>query len=267
MAVNFIGLVGPLGVLPQHYTELITERLRSHDPTLLSFLNIFQHRITSLFHTAWKKHKFTIGYEADRNDPLTKVLFHLVGLGTADLQRRQAVLDETFLFYSGFFGMIPRSAIGLESVLADYFDCPVRVEQFVGTWRSLEEEDQCSFELSFSDSTRLGMGAVAGDEVWDQQSRARVRIGPVNASRYLDFLPNGQCFEQLKSLIRMYGDNNVEFEVQLVLEKQQVPACELGLDDLTGPQLGWFTWMKSKPEFDRDAADTVILLTENSHGH
>jgi len=79
MAVNFIGLVGPLGVLPQHYTELITERLRSHDPTLLSFLNIFQHRITSLFHTAWKKHKFTIGYEADRNDPLTKVLFHLVG--------------------------------------------------------------------------------------------------------------------------------------------------------------------------------------------
>jgi len=25
--------------------------------------------------------------------------------------------------------------------------------------------------------------------------------------------------------------------------------------------LGWFTWMKSKPAFDRDPGDTVLLLT------
>ncbi len=259
MLVNFMGLIGPLGLLPSHYTELATERLRARDHTLVDFLNIFHHRAISLFYRAWKKCHFTVGYERDGTDPVTGRMLDFIGLGLPSLQSRQKVRDESLLFYGGLLGLAPRSALALESILSDYFAVPVAVEQFVGVWRSLVEEDQCCFEGGNLDSTLLGFGAVAGDEVWDCQSRARILIGPLNAARYRDFLPEGACFEPLGAITRFYAGHDVEFEVELILKREEVPACELG-DDPGFAQLGWFTWIKSNPAFERDPCDTVLLF-------
>jgi predicted component of type VI protein secretion system len=62
-------------------------------------------------------------------------------------------------------------------------------------------------------------------------------------------------------LTRFFSGDDLEFEVQLVLEQQEVPQCELGVEGGGGPQLGWFTWMKSGPAFDRNPSDTVLLLS------
>ena len=64
--------------------------------------------------------------------------------------------------------------------------------------------------------------------------------------------------------MRFYSGYDVEYEVQLILKQGQVPACELG-DELGNTQLGWFTWMKSNPSFDRNPCDTVLLFAENSY--
>ena len=54
MEVNFIGLQGPSGVLPNHYTLAILDLERQKDnPERDSFkgwLNLFKHRMTSLFY-------------------------------------------------------------------------------------------------------------------------------------------------------------------------------------------------------------------------
>src|SRR5207245_200613 len=44
MVVNFMGLVGPLGVLPYNFTLLVAGRARVRDRALRDFLDIFQHR-------------------------------------------------------------------------------------------------------------------------------------------------------------------------------------------------------------------------------
>jgi type VI secretion system protein ImpH len=261
MTVNFMGLMGPQGVLPEYYTELVADRVRAHDTTLRDFFDIFNHRAISLFYRAWEKSRFTIGYEREGADPVTTVLRDAVGLGGSDLHNRQLIRDQSVLFYSGLYASAPHSATGLELILSDFFGVPVEIEQFVGVWRRLDETDQCCFDGGDPESTWLGFGAVAGDEVWDQQSRARIRIGPLSISRYRDFLPDGSAWQPLGALVRFYSGYDVEFEVQLVLDRGEVPSCVLG-GEHSEPRLGWLTWMKSKPEFDRDPGDTVLLFPE-----
>jgi len=261
MTVNFMGLTGPLGILPEYYTELVVDRLRAHDPTIRDFFDIFNHRAISLFYRAWEKSRFTVGYEREGADPVTVVLRDVVGLGEPALHNRQLVRDQSLLYYAGLYAAAPHSATGLELILSDYFNVPVEVEQFVGVWRGLEEPDQCCFDAGDPNSTRLGFGAVAGDEIWDRQSRSRIRVGPLTAARYCDFLPYGSAWQPLGALARFYCGYDVEFEIQLVLDRDEVPACVLGGED-SEPLLGWLTWMKSKPEFDRNPGDTVLLFPE-----
>ena len=260
MRINFLGLIGPVGVLPNYITELVASRLREHDPTLLAFLDIFNHRLTSFFYQAWEKNHFTVAYERDRNDPLTACLMALIGFGTPGLRQRQPVEDEAFLFYSGLFAMAPRSAVALESVLGDYFQVPIEVEPFIGVWRTLDQGDQCVFGADVPNSTMLGRGAVVGDEVWDRQSRVRLKLGPLTAQRYRDFLPDGAAWPELRAITRAFCGNDLEFEVQLILRRDDVPAFELRGPEEHGLRLGWHTWMKPVFGFDRDPGDTILLV-------
>ena len=159
----------------------------------------------------------------------------------------------------GLLGPQPRSAVALEQLLADYFDVPVEIEQFVGAWRSLDRETQTRFEDSEDVAERLGGGAVIGDEVWDIQSGVRIKLGPLPLERYLDFLPSGTAYGPLGTLARFYAGDELDFEVQLILQRQQVPSCVLGAEGHEAPRLGWATWVKSAP-MGRDPADTVLRL-------
>jgi type VI secretion system protein ImpH len=266
MKVNFMGLTGPEGVLPLNYTVFLAERARAGDSSAADFFDIFNHRITSLFFQAWEKYRFWIAYERGDRDQFSHHLLDLIGLGTPGLQARQAVLDDTLLFYSGLLAQHPRSAVALEQILSDYFDVPVEVEQFAGGWYGVDTSDQCSFEGRNSYSEQLGIGAVVGNEVWDQTARVRLKIGPLSLAQYEEFLPTGSAFEPLRILTRFFSNDEFDFEVQLVLNRDEVPRCELGAEAESAPRLGWTTWGRTK-EMTRDVADTVLHLWEgNAHG-
>ena len=259
MTVNFMGLTGAEGTLPNPYTSLIIERLRSSDTSLRDFLDIFNHRMISLFYRAWRKYRFDVAYERGERTRFSVQLLGLVGLGTEGLQDRQAVPDDALIYYSGLLAQRPRSAQALRQILADYFDVPVEIEQFSGGWYHLEPDTQCCLSEGTNDSEELGFGAVVGDAVWNQQSRVRIVLGPLTLARYSDFLPDGSCWEPLRAWVRFFSNDEWDFEVKLVLEREQVPACELGADEASMPQLGWISWLKSAP-LGRDPDDTVLAL-------
>ena len=255
--INFMGLTGPSGVLPLYYTELIVERLRQKDRGLLSFFDIFNHRMVSLFYQAWEKYRFAIAYERGERDRFSHHLMDLIGIGTKRLENRLAVRDDALLFYSGLLSMHTRSAAALERILADYFEIPVEVEQFVGAWQGLRESDLCRFDRGLGVSEQLGGGAIVGDEIWNQQAGVRVKLGPLGLTQYLDFLPSGTAYDSVRSLAKFVSRGEIDFEIQLILKKEEVPACELGLEDSVAPRLGWTSWAKTKP-LGQDANDTIL---------
>src|SRR5580698_3376734 len=200
MRVNFMGLTGPLGILPLPYTSLVRERLREKDSSMRDFFDLFNHRIISLFCLAFEKYRFSIPYERGERDNFSHHVLALIGLGTPGLQDRQDVADDSLLFYSGLLSLHTRSTVALRQVLMDYFSVPVAIEQFVGVWRPVEPDSQCSFSEENDYSERLGFGAIVGDEIWDQQSRVRIRLGPLTMRQYVDFLPGGGAYAGIRAL-------------------------------------------------------------------
>lgn len=255
--INFFGLTGPQGVLPYPYTEFIVHRLSARDRTARDFVDLFHHRILSLFYRAWQKYRLTVTYQPDGDDQFTQHLFDLVGLGTPGLRKRQQVRDESLAFYAGLVGMQQRSAAAMQHVLEDYFGVPVAIEQFVGRWYDLEPDAQCCLDGRDLPSRVLGVGAVAGDQVWDHQASVRVRIGPLSLARYKDFLPGCPGYNALHALTKFYAGGQLDFDIQLVLARAEVPEYELGADDAL--PLGLCSWIKVGA-FERDPDDATIAL-------
>ncbi len=261
MVVNFMGLTGPQGVLPYQYSLLVAERLRGRDRALRDFLDLFHHRSISLFYRAWEKHRFAVGYERDRQDRFTRHVAHLAGLdveapsGRPDEDSRRRAL----LFHTGLLLPQQRSALALEQMIEDTFEVSADIRQFIGDWYQLSLDLQCVVTDEDGVAGRLGQGAVVGDAIWDQQAKVRIRIGPLSRSRYDQFLPGGSAYTELQQLTRFFSGEGFEFELQLVLAREDVPACVLGADEGEGIPLAWGTWLRTTP-FGRDADDTILTL-------
>lgn len=259
MQVNFMGLTGPLGVMPLDYSVLVMERLRARDTAIRDFFDLFNHRMISLFYQAWEKYRFNIPYERGERDRFSYHVLALLGLGTPGLQDRQDIADDSLLFYSGLLSMHARSATALRHVLMDYFGVEVQIEQFVGAWYPVERDAQCCLGETASDSERLGVGAVVGDEIWNQESRARIQLGPLTLEQYMDFLPGRPGYRQIHALAGFFSGGEYDLEVQLILKRKEVPACELTGEGEPVPQLGWTSWIKSAA-FTRDPSDAILDL-------
>ena len=259
LVVNFFGLTGPQGVLPLEYSELVADRVRQRDHSLRDFLDLFNHRLISLFFRAWARtHAHGSNLPAG-DDALHDHLLDLAGLGTPGLAKQLGLPSRALPFYVGLLAMPTRPAVALELLLEDYFDVPVDVEQFVGGWYTIDEASQCALGDESTASSQLGVGAVAGDEIWDLQARARVRIGPLSRAQYDTFLPTGRAYEELRALTRFFTGEQVDIEVQLILARDEVPPVRLGTDTPAATPLGWSTWLRSRP-FTRDASDTILTL-------
>jgi type VI secretion system protein ImpH len=221
----------------------------------------------SLFYRAWARSHAAVRFQSqpatpsagpDQSTPrdaLTAELLAVVGMDTPGLTGRLPIPDESLLYYAGLLSLPSRPASALEQLVSDYFDVPCEVEQFVGAWYPLASSGQTSLG---EDLSALGDGAVAGDEVWDQQGRVRLRIGPLVRSRYDEFLPGGASYDALRALTRFFGNDQFDFEIQLVLVRDDAPLCRLDEDEAPLP-LGWCTWLRTAP-LNRDPDDACFTL-------
>jgi type VI secretion system protein ImpH len=273
MTVTFLGLFGPSGVLPRHYTEQLLRQERDakgpEKRALRDWLDLFNHRFVYLFQRAWQKYRFYLAQDhraPDPDDPdgFTRALLSYVGLGTPWLRDRLRVTtpgpadeparelgrvhDLGLLRFAGLFAQRHRNAWGLRALLAGYFGLPVEVRQYQGQWLPLEEASQS--RLGADDGNcLLGENVVAGDRVWDVQGKVRLRIGPLRYAQFLDYLPDRspvperKAFFLLSHAARLYLGAEFDFDVQLVLRAADVPDCRLTDDDATGPRLGWNCWL------------------------
>ncbi|HKO58948.1 MAG TPA: type VI secretion system baseplate subunit TssG, partial [Thermoanaerobaculia bacterium] len=226
MMVNVLGLAGVLGPLPPAITELIMERSFRKDFALRDFLDIFNHRLVSLLYRTRKLHRVALDNAAPGRDRAASYLYSVAGLGTASLRGRMQVKDRALLFYAGLLGQQPRSMAGLEALLSHYFGVRAVGVPFKGRWHALEEGQQTRIGER-GQNMRLGVDAVVGTRVWDEEGAFEIELGPLTLEQFEDFLPTGWAFRPLCDLVRFYVGDELDFSFRLKLDASQIPAAWL----------------------------------------
>jgi len=260
MFVNFLGLLGPNGPMPLHVTQYARERDRAqHDHTLARFLDLFNHRMLSFFYRAWAANQQTVQFERGGDDRFAVYIGSLFGIGMPTCRDRDSVPDVAKLHYSGHLVCQTRYPEGLCQLLADYYGVRVELAEFVGQWLDLPTD--CICRLGESPETgSLGLTTIIGARMWECQQRFRLRFGPMGLAEYERLLPGGDSLRRLIAWLKNYLADQLLWDVQLILKKEEVPPLEMG----KGGRLGWTTWMTSKP-LDHDA-DDLILRPEQAEG-
>lgn len=261
ITVAFMGLYGPSGVLPYHDTQRIIDHGSKQNPER-DFLDLFNHRIVSLFYRAATKYRIPFAYEDSYHeatpdqDVVTRSLYSVAGMGLDGLRGRLEIRDELAIEFAGLFGHRNKNAVGLTQMLGCYFNLPIDVEQFSGQWLKLSEEncsEMPSRQIPLGQNCQLGTSFVIGDRLWDISGKFRIQLGPLTKSQFDQFLPGTDCLVELAQIVQLYAGNQFDFDIQLILQAAEVPEIQLGQQ----ARLGQNTWLITKST-DQDKSDAVF---------
>ncbi|MDI6791673.1 MAG: type VI secretion system baseplate subunit TssG [bacterium] len=242
ITTTFLGLYGTVSPLPSFYTEDILWK-DLDDTCVRDFLDIFHHRLLSLFYRCWSKYRYHIQFGPEGRDEFSRRMFSLVGLSVEGLAGEAGLPAIRLLNYAGLLTQHPRSAIGLQTILAGYFgELPVRIEQCVSRWMRIREQDRNALGQK---NCQMKVNLTLGRRVFDRNGKFRICVGPIGWAAFLRFLPEGEDMLTLRKLTQFYLIDKLDFDVKLILKAEEVPLpCLSSLKPAT--RLGWTSWLASK---------------------
>jgi type VI secretion system protein ImpH len=227
----------------------------------------------------------TISFDEPKSDRFSDYVGSLFGLGMRSLTNRNEMPDLPKRHFAGLMSCQTRHADGLLAILRGYFQLPVQMEEFVGQWIELPANCRCLVGLS---SASLGVNTTVGSHVWDCQQKFRIIFGPLTLDDFyrmlpgeahefkreiLDFvsgdgvdsrsprqgrvgqqeLPSTASLERLIAAVRSYIGDQLDWDLQLILRKEDAPPLGLGIVG----HLGWSSWVMQN-QMPRDADDLVL---------
>lgn len=253
--VEVLGLLGPEGALPLHLTRWVMGRMSDRwftegsdaasDTTFLDFCNLLQHRMMALYWRAWGDARPEVQIEHEAAGRVRALVEALAGValpGTKpkgpDTQTRLKLRHATSL------GRQVYSPERLTAYLSDVVEAPVSLVEFLGTWTEIPPHLQSRLGRAHAG---LGRSAVVGARSFQRQTLVELRIGPLPLARFTRFLADPDLTARLRHAIRHAMGREMEFDLRLVLARQEIPDARLGQC-----RLGRSTWLSPRREKDAD---------------
>ena len=256
MRVNFLGLYGPSGTLPIHYTEWLKPRRHNGNAAAAAFLDIFNHRIMSLFWQVWASHNLVVMQELSTRHGPARHVFDLIGMGTAGLLHptRQTTANEALplpgrppenclAYFSGLITQKPHGSAALAQILSSYCNVSVQAKPCLGTWQNTPAAHRIRLGAARS---RLGQGLLLGRQFWDHQTTLRLCVGPLSFSQFNRLLPGNGQLENVVELARFFTGLTLDLRIQLLLHADAIRPIRIASDAKNPHRLGWNTWLSGR---------------------
>jgi type VI secretion system protein ImpH len=251
--VNFWGIAGPHGPLPTPLSEKVEERNREGDFALKEFLDIFNHRLLSVYYRVAQKYSLVLSPKTNIQTPVGQMLCAISGVDS-ERESYASVSTSALMQYAGIIWQRPRSAAGLEQILSDYFQVPVIVEQFVGSWVDINRRQRSFMGVRRGRNHKLGRTTFLGKKFWQSGHHFVVHIGPLTTEQFHAFVPTGKGYAEMCDMIRFYAPLELTFQLKMSL-KEGEKLVGLGFDNQPKEnRLGWTAVLSKTPE------DYVVII-------
>ncbi|MBL6458653.1 type VI secretion system baseplate subunit TssG [Belnapia sp. T6] len=252
------GLFGPQGPLPLHLSREALARVRHRsDPALAEFCDVLHHRLLSLYWRAYAGARPAVEQDRPGAGRFRHRLGAVAGLAGPGFADRSALPDGFSLHAAGLLALQSRPAEALTRLVSLYFSVPAGVREFVGAWLDIPPGARTYLGGLGSATPRLGRDTVVGTRVHLREHRFRLILGPLSLPDFLRFLPDGEAWEPLRAITRRVPGPEFDWDLQLVLRREEVPATVLSAGT-GGVRLGWTSWIATRRR-ERDADDVVLL--------
>ncbi|MEM9284896.1 MAG: type VI secretion system baseplate subunit TssG [Pseudomonadota bacterium] len=229
VTTNVIGLTGPSGVLPLHYTEQTIAARRGGEELFGRFLDLFNHRFASFFYRAWAKYRMLVSHERARGEePILSSLALGSGLGQEAPHRQLA----------GAFQRRP-SAAGVAKLVEATLGVKAGVSEFQGTWIKIAPQDRTALGEGFA---ALGSDAVLGSRTWDISRTFAIKVGPVEREAFVGLVSGEGRVASMRDAIKLGVGLTLDCVVDVSLRREEAPKIRLG-DITNGARLGLGTWL------------------------
>jgi type VI secretion system protein ImpH len=258
---SFLGLYGISSPLPAYVTENL---LHSEDPTVeRGFLDIFHHRLYSLFHRCWERMHIELGYRGDGGDQASRRLMGFAGLRYENLGEDRITTPGRLMGLAGALSGLTRSVTQIEAALQAWFpQVPMDIEPCVGTWVAVPPDQQNRLGRG---NCRLGVDCSLSNQVFDRASTFGIAIGPVPLDTYLRFLPSGDLMTELREVVDLLNSDSLDYRIELRIKPEDAPRLMLeGLFSSDQTRLGWSTWLGEPPTHPDPV--TFLITTWVHHG-
>lgn len=232
--VNFFGLYGPSSPLPPFYTERIIESGLAASG-VEDLLDLFNHRLISLLHVVWRKHRHYLRYEQGGRDALSRRFLALSGFPVDDRDGVGGLSCAALLPYTGLLSLQSGSAEITAAVISGFFDIPCRIEEFVPRRVVLARDEQLALGVS---NCLIGEDAVLGSAIEDDLGKFTVHLGPAPLAALTGFLPGAASHGELLELVAATGREPLEWDMCLHLDAASRPHMRLG-----ETRIGWTSWL------------------------
>ena len=238
LSVNFFGLGGSDGPLPEPYIDMVLSRLLSQDNASADFLDIFQHRLLSFVYRSAQAFRLAAPFKAASKSPLMPALDALLGRQSSN---RHPLLEPILLTHSGLIAQQRHSMHGFLTLLRSHFKMAVQGCEFAGRWVALPDELQTILGRQ-GQNDLLGAGAVLGHRAWDQNGAIAILIGPLPLQQYLDLLPEAAGHQTLQAICAFYLGPHIHCiaRIELDLAPDAADHFQLGEPDF---KLAYTTWL------------------------
>jgi len=249
---RFFGIYGTPSPLPAHYTE----QLLYDDPDgrLRAFLDVFNHRLLSFRHRAWKKYRHLSGYDGRGSDAISmrmRILAHLERLGE----------PIGLLAFAGQLLQQPMSEATLEQILQTALGVPVQVHSCHVRWVHVPRHQRTALGRR---NCALGGQTPLGSEVRSAGTTFRVVVGPLGPKYFASFLPRGRRRKELLALIDRLNTDQLDCVIGVEVDPDAIEPTWLG-EDSQG--LGWNTWLGEDAPARAPALGDTVSHTLHSPGN
>lgn len=236
LAVRFLGQLGPQGALPLAVTDEANGYVLRGDDAFVRFIDLLNNRFLQLFYRAWADVRPIAQADRPLEDRFKVYLGSSIGLGTPNTVGLGSVPDALKLHFAGLMSAQAKSASRLRSLISGVFGIRCEIEEFVGSWQTLEPADRSRLG---GGNAGLGTTLMLGSRTYSISDKFRIRLFTATLAEYETYLPGKPRADHLDDLVSFYLGEELEWDVELAIPSGQVAPVTLGR---TG-RLGWTSWM------------------------